>query len=160
MAVLNTSGRTAMAVVLRSRPLHFAWGTGDPAWDDAPIAESLDATALVNELGRVGVTSSAFATPDDNGEVEVPSGRFTLGETPTNHLYLRFDFGFADAADQVIREAGLFIDTAVDAEVPAGQRYFTPDNLTDPGTLVALEHFPVVIRTPLQRQQFEFVLKI
>ena len=160
MAVLTTSGRTAMAVALKAHPLHLAWGRGDPAWDAAPINESLAATALTDELGRVAVAVSGYAVPDPAGLIEVPTGFFTLSATPTHHLYLRFDFGFADAADQVIREAGLFIDSTMVAGLPAGQRYFVPADVADPGTLVALEHFPAIFRSPLKREQFEFVLTI
>lgn len=160
MAILTTSGRTAMAVAMKARPLHLAWGTGDPEWDESPINESLEATGLTNEVGRVAVSVTGFALPDPVGSIEVPTGRFTPSDDPTNHLYLRFDFGFADAADQVIREAGLFIDSVIEQGLPAGQRYFEPDEVVSPGSLVALEHFPGVVRSPLVRQQFEFVLTI
>ena len=160
MAVLTTSGRIAMAVAIKARPLFLAWGTGSPDWDEAPIAESLDATGLTQEIGRVAVTVTGYATPDPLGIIEVPTGFFSLSDDPTNHLYLRFDFGFADAADQVISEAGLFIDSVIQTGLPAGQRYFTPDQVVSPGSLVALEHFPPVIRSSLKREQFEFVLTI
>ena len=160
MAILTTSGRVAMAVAIQARPLYLAWGTGDPGWDEAPINESLAATGLTNEVGRVAVTVTGYAEPDPLGIIEVPTGKFSLSQTPTNHLYLRFDFGFADAADQVIREAGLFIDSVIQEGLPAGQRYFEPDEVVSPGSMVALEHFPGVVRSPLVRQQFEFVLTI
>lgn len=160
MAVLTTAGRIAMAVAIKARPLFLAWGTGDPAWDETPINESLEATALANEVGRVAVSVTGYATPDPLGIIEVPTGFFSLSEDPTNHLYLRFDFGFADAADQTIREAGLFIDSVIADGLPLGQRYFTPEEVVSPGSLAALEYFPAVIRSPLVRQQFEFVLTI
>jgi hypothetical protein len=160
MAVLTTTGRTAMAIALRERPLHLAWGTGDPAWDASPIPESLDATTLTNELGRVAASVIGYAVPDPIGLIEVPTGFFTWSDDPTNHIYLRFDFGFADEADQVIREAGLYIDSVIQGGLPEGQRYFTPAEVSAPGRLVALEHFPAIIRSPLRREQFEFVLTI
>lgn len=160
MAVLTTVGRTALAVLIKGRPLFFAWGSGDPAWDAAPVNPALQATALTNELGRVAITVSGYAVPDPVGEVQVPTGRYRLTNTPSNHLYLRCDFGFTDAVDQVIREAGLFMNSVIQQGLPAGQRYFTPDQVVAPGSLVALEHFPPIIRSPLQREQFEFVLTI
>lgn len=160
MAVLTTPGRVAMAQAIKARPLFLAWGTGDEAWDDAPMGESIAATALTAEIGRVAVSVTGYATPDELGIIEVPTGTFSLSESPTNHLYLRFDFGFADAADQVIREAGVFVDATVVDGLPAGQRYFEPDEVDDPGALLAIEHFPAVVRSPLIRQQFEFVLTI
>ena len=160
MAVLTTSGRVAMATVIKNRPLHLAWGAGDPAWDDAPIVESLDMTGLNAELGRVAAAVTGYAVADDLGAIETPTGTWTLSETPTNHLYLRFDFGFDDAADQTIREAGVFIDSVIATGLPPGQRYFTPNQVTDPGSLVALEYFPGIVRSSHVRQQFEFVLTL
>lgn len=160
MAVLVTTGRVAVAESLSVRPIHLAWGTGDPQWDTIPVAESLNATALTHELGRVEASVIGFAIPDEAGEIEVPTGRFTASNTPTNHLYLRFDFGFSDAADQIIREAGVFIDSTIVEGLPAGQRYFIPDEIVGFGKLVALEHFTGVVRSPLVRQQFEMVLTI
>lgn len=160
MAILTTTGRAALAAAIRARTLHLAWGEGDPLWDSAPIPESLAATALVAELGRAALTDSGFAVPDPDGPIEVPTGFYSLSETPTNHLYLRFDFGFDDAADKTIREAGLFMDTVIVGGLPAGQRYFVPAEVTDPGTLVALEYFSGIVRSPVVRQQFEFVLTI
>jgi hypothetical protein len=160
MAVLSTSGRVAVAEALSVRPIHLAWGTGDPTWDETPVSESVDATELTNELGRVQAKVIGFATPDALGEIEVPTGHYTMSENPTNHLYLRFDFGFADAADQVIREAGVFLDTVVVDDLPNGQRYLVPTDIANTGRLLAIEHFTGVVRSPLVRQQFEMVLTI
>ena len=33
MATLTHSGRAALAAALASQTLHFAWGTGDAAWE-------------------------------------------------------------------------------------------------------------------------------
>lgn len=37
MATLTHSGRAALAAALAAQTLHFAWGTGDPAWESAPV---------------------------------------------------------------------------------------------------------------------------
>jgi len=160
MAVLTTSGRAALATAIKDRPLHLGWGTGDPAWDANPIPEVLSTTELLNELGRVEATVIGYATPDENGEIQVPTGTFTASETPTNYLHLRRDFGFDDAPDADIREAGLFMDSVIVEGLPAGQRYFVPAEVADPGSLLALEYFPAIDRSALVRQSFEFVLVI
>lgn len=160
MAVLVSGGRAAFAEVLKSRTLHLAWGAGDPDWDAAALPEPLSATALTDEIGRVPASATSFAVEDPDGLIETPTGRWTLVAEPTPNLYLKFDFGFADAPDATIREVGLFMDTIVVAGLPEGQRYFEPDEIVDPGTLVALEHFTAFPRSPLIRQQFEFVLTI
>lgn len=161
MAILTTVGRTAWAAAIKALPLHLAWGTGDAAWDTIPVAPLLGDTALVAEVGRVAVTTTGYAEVDAEGEVETPSGNYTLVAGPTNNLYLRFDFGFAAASDQVIREVGLFIGTTIVPGLPAGQTYFLPAELATTGTLVAVERFALpLVRSPLTRQQFEFVLVI
>ena len=85
MATLTHSGRAALAAALASQTLHFAWGTGDAAWDTTPVPEPIDATALVNEVGRRLVTQVQFVTEDPTGEIIVPTGRYAVSETPTRH---------------------------------------------------------------------------
>lgn len=160
MAVLVSSGRAAFAAVLKARTLHLAWGSGDPGWDAAALPEPLSAEGLTNEIGRVPASATGFAVEDPDGPIETPTGRWSLVEDPTPNLYLKFDFGFADASDATIRETGLFMDSVIASGLPEGQRYFEPDEVVDPGTLVALEHFAAFPRSPLIRQQFEFVLTI
>lgn len=87
MAILTTSGRTAMAIAIAAQPLHLAWGSGNAAWDDAPVSESIEATALVSEIGRRAVTLVQFCLPAPDGELVLPSGRFAIRSEPTNHLY-------------------------------------------------------------------------
>jgi hypothetical protein len=161
MAILTDVGRAALAQAIQNNALHLAWGTGDPDWDETPLPPLLADTDLVAEVGRAALHSSGYAIPDDDGLVETPTGRFTLVAGPTQHLYLRFDFGFADAADQVIREVGLFLGSTIEPGLPEGQRYFVPAEVTDPGLLLAVERFETpLVRSPLNRQQFEFVLTI
>lgn len=161
MAILTNVGRAAWAAVIQDLPLFLAWGTGDAAWDTTAISPNLSDTALVAEVGRAIVTTSGFAEADDEGLIATPTGNYTLVAGPTPNLYLRFDFGFADAADQTIREVGLFINTTLVAGLPPGQRYFLPAQVDEPGTLLAVERFALPLsRSPLVRQQFEFVLVI
>ena len=160
MAILTTSGRTAMAIAIAAQPLHLAWGSGDAAWDATPVAEPVTATALVQEVGRRAVTLTQFCTPDPDGELIVPAGRFAISATPTQHLYLRFNFDFTDASASLIREAGVFLGTVLETGLPIGQRYFTPAEIADPGVLLALERFPKITRSPSVRQSFEFVLTL
>lgn len=161
MAILTNVGRAAWAAAIKELPLFLAWGSGDVAWDTVAIPPALADTALVAELGRAVVTLTGFAEPDDEGAIETPTGNYTLVAGPTHNLYLRFDFGFADAVAETIREVGLYINTTVVAGLPAGQRYFLPAQIDEPGTLLALERFALPLeRSPLVRQQFEFVLVI
>lgn len=160
MAILTTSGRTALAAALANETLHLAWGSGNPDWDENPVVESIDATALVNEIGRRKSSLVAFCVPDEEGDIIVPTGRFQSQVEPSNNLYLRFNFDFSDASSSIIREAAVFVGTEVIAGLPAGQFYFLPNQIDDPGTLVAIERFPAITRSGAVRQSFEFVLTL
>ena len=122
MATLTHSGRAALAAALASQTLHFAWGTGDAAWDTTPVPEPIDATAMVNEVGRRLVTQVQFVTEDPAGEIIVPTGRYAVSATPTRHLLFRIAYDFGDAPASIIREVALFAGTQVQAGLPAGQR--------------------------------------
>jgi hypothetical protein len=79
------------------------------AFTVATPPETLQATALIDEIGRRQATTIAFVTPDGEGEIVVPNGRFSLSEAPTAHLYLEFRYDFDDAAAATIRELGLYM---------------------------------------------------
>lgn len=169
MAILTQSGRAAMAAAVAVRPIHLAWGTGDPAWDDEPEPEHTAATALTNEIGRRAITLWQFVQPDENGAIvttdtDNPDIKQAFspspGNAPTNHLYMLFNFDFDDASAATIREIGVFLNTEVDEALPPGQKYFTPDQITDPGILLELEHLPAFNRAPSVRQTFELVLTV
>ena len=56
---------------------------------------------------------------------------------------------------------GLYMDTVVKADLPPGQRYFKPDELDDPGLLLAAQIItPPINRSPSVRQSIEFVIAI
>lgn len=140
------------------RPIHLGWGSGDPAWDTTPVPESISDSALVNEVGRRRVSVVRFCEPDANGEIVVPTGRFKESETPTKHLYMRFNFDFFDAPTASIREVAVFIGTETDPELPPGQMYFEPADIVDTGTLLVIERTDKFDRSASVRQSFEFVV--
>jgi hypothetical protein len=176
LATLALSGRAAIAQAIALQPLYFAWGIGRPEWDEDPEKNHLKEilihkTALEMEIGRRRVTFAGFAAPDDNGDIAVPIGRQTDGtveqarylssESPTPNLYIRVNFDYDDANDQIIREAAIFLGGQAADDLPPGLRYFKPDQLTDPGLLLALQRLdPVIQRSPAVKQSFEFVLPI
>lgn len=160
MAVLTDSGRTALAIALISQPIHLAWGSGDPAWDTTSVPEPTSATALVAELGRRAFTTQQFVAPSSTGEIIVPTGQFTASAQPTNDIYLRFAFDYADASASIIREVGIFLGTVLQSGLPAGQTYFQPGDLISIGNLYTLQRFAAITRSPATRQSFEFVLTL
>lgn len=158
MAVLQNSGRIALARAIAQQPIHLAWGRGTPAWDADPQPEPTNATTLVDEIGRRSVTQVGYVLPAVDGEIEMVSGRYTLSENPTQWVYVRFTFDFADAEGETIRELGIFIGSQPVAGLPAGQRYLTPAQLANAGELYALERLAKFTRNGAVRQVFEYVL--
>lgn len=162
MAILTTSGRTALAQAVAAQPLHLAWGSGDAAWDTTPVAEPVSASALVAELGRRAASQVVFVTPDLAGSISVPNGRFSpvAAGQKSNNLYMRFNFDYTDAATSSIREVAIYVGTVIKPEVGGGQTYFLPADLQDPGTLLGLQRPARIIRSGNTRQSFEFVLTL
>ena len=120
--------------------------------------EPIDQTALLREVGRRVVDEVHFVAADAQGEIVVPTGRYRLSTTPTNHLFIRVRFDFEDAAASTIREQGLFVGTQTDPSLPPGQKYFVPSQVVEPGILLLLQHSVPIVRQPSTRETFEFVV--
>jgi len=146
-----------MAVAIKERPTHMAWGTGASG---GPGTEDVTATALAHEVGRRKATIVQFVTPDPAGEVIVPGGRFTSATDATNILHMKFDFDYAEAAADIINELAVFVGTEVDPACPPGQEYFVPSEIADAGILFQIEHIADLQRSPSVRQTFDFVVTI
>lgn len=175
LATLTHQGRAAIALAISKRPLHLAWGSGNPAWDapDATLPSLIEATALVHEVGRRTPNRIGFVTPDEAGDIIIPVSagaegavqearyRLVTDGTPTPFLYVQTHYNYADASNVVIREMGIFMDTEFVADLPEGQRYFTPAEITNSGLLLAAQIIlPSINRSPSVRQTVEFVLPI
>ena len=158
MAILTQAGRTALARFIASNPLYLAWGKGKLSWGETPPLGEFQQTALIDVVGYRQAKQVGFCTPDDNGLISVPNGRYQLSDTPTNHLFCEFSFDFEDGLGETIRELGLMVGTAAKPEVPAGQYYLQPTQVADPGTLVLVENRLPLFRDQGVRETFEFVV--
>lgn len=121
-------------------------------------SEPTDHAALMSEVGRRLVEETHFVIPDDGGEISVPTGRYIISTEESRHLFVRVRFDFEDASTVTVREQGLFVAGATDPALPSGQRYFTPAQVTDPGTLLLLQYSVPIVRQPSTRETFEFVI--
>lgn len=159
MAVLQDRGRIALAGAVAALPIYLAWGRGLSAWDGATPPEPTDATTLVDEIGRRLVTAWQYVRPEPTGEIELPDGTsYTVSAQPTKWLHLRWTFDYADAANEDVRELGIFLGGTLVEGLPAGQRYFTAAQVLAPGELYTLERFEKWKRNPSTRQVQEMVL--
>jgi hypothetical protein len=159
MATLTKSGRTALAASLKAQPIHLAWGRGDGLWTTAP-EENIQANSLQNEVGRRVMDEILFCEGDEEGLLVTPTGRFSASDEPTNQLYFHCTFDFEDASTETIRELGIFIGTKIHSEIPPGQRYFVPAELSDAGILLVCENTVPLIRTAATREAFSFVVTL
>lgn len=158
-STLQDEGRTALAISFKAQPLHVAWGTGDPAWDTTPVAEPTNAVALLAEVGRRTVTSTDYVAPDPLGTIEMPSGdTFSVSAVPTPWVYVRTVFDYADADGHTIREIALFVGTQVQSGLPAGQRYFTPAQIANPGRMYLLNRDERIVRSGSTYQSVDLII--
>lgn len=157
MPILTNSGRVAIAESIKAQPLHVAWGGGDGDWLEPPV-ENIEATALLEELGRLVATGVEFVTPDDDGNIVVPGGTFSVSATPTAHLLITANFEFSNAPSAVIREMGVFVGSEMIGGLPAGQTYFEPSQVSAPGRMLHVENFAPIYRSPAIRESFQIVI--
>ena len=157
MAILPQSGRVTIAESILERPIHLAWGAGDGSWVTPP-PEDDNATALTTELARRTATELAYVLPSPTGDIILPSGRYVRSVNPTKYIYVRTQFDFADAENQTIREIAVFVGTEVQSGLPAGQQYFVPSEIVNPGRLLHIEHLAPIIRSINIRESFEVVI--
>lgn len=171
LATLTQSGRAAMIAALAEKTLHFAWGTGDPAWDaDSTLFPPLyAATELTAEVGRRLVQIKNFCEPNPEGDITLPEGfdkdkpllsRYQSVTYPTPHLYVRVTFDYGEAWQHCIREVGLFAGGETDPALPPGQLYFEPHQVANRGLLVAARHEEPTQRDPARKDTYEFVLSL
>jgi hypothetical protein len=157
-AILTTSGRIAIATAIKARTAHLAWGTGDAGWGNTPPAPPSNASALLAEIGRRKSRSIDFVTPNANGDIVVPEGKFSISATPTNILCFDFFFDFEDGVGSTIREQAIFLDTVAAGGVPVGQYYLEPADIANPGVLLVIQRTAPIIRELTTRQRFQFVV--
>ncbi len=157
MAILTNSGRSELVRFISEQTIFMAWGRGDGQWLEPP-AESREQVALEDPIAFRKATQVSFSVPDDAGAIEVSSGRFSLSTEQTRHLYMQFRFDFPDGLDETIREIGVFLNTQLQADLPAGQVYFPQAQITDKGQLLLLENYPPLKRNKGVRESFDFVV--
>lgn len=161
MSIMTESGRSALALAVRSQPMHLAWGRGEESWGDAPPTANVRDAALINEVGRVFVHNSLFVVPDEEGELIMPSGdRYRVSIEPTPHLYMHFMFDAVDAAGIHIREMGVYIGTKAKDDVPPGKRYLLPTEIADPGILFMVDRRASLYREPNESVESKWIVSL
>lgn len=163
MAILTTSGRSAVAASIKDETLYLAWGNGLVGWDAmtpeeyAPSASDADLEA---EVGRRLVEVCQYCVSDAGGDIVFPGDdRYSVSATPTGKLYVKVLFDFSDASDQEIRETALFQGT-VPASGHESDKYLAIADVATKGILLTLDRIPKITRNANNREIFEFILTI
>ena len=147
MALITNAGHILMArhlAGLESEGItHCAIGNGDATFTDPtnPPAPSVDQVSLKNETARKRFTRRSFLVPSESGPYEFTGIRYAEAgaglETSTVGIF--FEFDYAEANGQTIKEYGFFADGVtyrpeVGGDLALGGVY---NAITNPGGEVA-----------------------
>lgn len=163
-------GKEGKAAAMAKMAWHVALGRGNPAWDavdrtnplwqDALQPDAAQARGLVAEIGRRVADEIAFVVPDAQGEIVLPDSRWKrcAAGVVSQHLYIQAFLDYPDAANETVREIGLFAGAQPVDGLPPGQRWLTPAQLAGTGHLMRLVRYAVPVqRSPSNRPLFHFV---
>lgn len=160
MAIFVSDAPAAVALAIKETGVWVAWGGGDPGWDAVPVAEPVNATALINEIGRRRSQVLEFCEPNPAGDIIVPQGAFAISSTPQRNLYVRCNFANTDAVGVDLREGAVFIGTVLAGGIPVGQEYFLPGDIVGSGKMLMLERFAKITRSVDFGVSLEFVMTL
>lgn len=164
MATLTSGGRAVLATALKSLPFYLGLGSGEESWDtdeSGAVTESRTLTALINPVFYRKITDIRYVNEDENGDIAMDNATYALSETPTNMLYVACRLDFADCPDATIREVAIFANLTPADSVSDGQQAFLPSEVSDPGTMVFIDHQQTPIyRNAARRESFEVVIAL
>ena len=92
MAILTNDGRALITRLMSEQAIFMAWGKGEDAWASSSPLPVPDSSALKSAVGFRKAAQVRFCEPDNDGVIEVSSGKFSFTDTPGRHLYLQFRF--------------------------------------------------------------------
>lgn len=157
-AVLVNDGRVLLAEAIKNRPSFLGLGTGEAAWSDDPPPPPASLLELVTPVGYKAAKQVSYVTPDEAGEIVLPTGKYNYSETPTNYLYYKFDLDYADGGTSDLREWHVYVDAATVVDLPVAQTWFTPEQMQVRGRLLLAERRKPMPFDSTVRAVFEFVV--
>jgi hypothetical protein len=131
--------------------------TCDDPWTTTPPAANPAHTKLYNEVGRRRAITKKYVTPDVNGDIDTPNGRWSESLVPTRHIYLQVGYALTDAADQTLYQMGAFVGTTP-ASGFENSNYLLPGQIAESGTLFALSNVSPIYRNSSTREIRELVI--
>lgn len=157
--VLTEIGHIKLSESMFINEYRLAWGTVPPlnAWTDNPPPEDLTDISLTQEVGRIKSQVKEYVIPDTQGVIEVDGINWSISQTPTKFIYLKFQFDQTHNSSDFIHQLGLFTDTVVQVGDEALE-YTQPSSVTNDGQMILLENQPVLIRNSATKEAYEFVI--
>lgn len=141
---LVTSGRVALAKLLKASNFLFALSRGNPQWDALwetpnPPVPPINATDVLDLIGYSRPTLKQFLIPDDDGAIVDEGGaKYAVSETPTRYVQIKLSLEPGVYAGNTVREIGLFVNPTIDPSVPLSQYTIPADKVTSKGDLLQL----------------------
>ena len=114
-------GHIALARAMIDNKFHLAWGTipdGDPTWTDNPPVVDYSTTELFEEVGRRLPSVQSFVIEDAGGTIGANNNLWSLSDTPTRHIHLKFEFAPSEAFDETIYQLAIVINTVENMDSP------------------------------------------
>lgn len=170
MAVFTQGGRIVLAQALLDMTLFLAVGEGDPEWDSQTLPttpeeleqRNAELTVLSDLVSKVGVTRTRekfFVKPDSAGTILTGDGAaYSRSDTPTPHVFIRFQLDLPDAASTTLRETGILVGTELAVDVPAGLQYIPAADVVSFGTMIEVDRFAPIVRDGSIGQTFTYIL--
>lgn len=154
------AARIRMArLVKESGSVFLGLGAGQVGWGDNPPNTVPGATAMVAPLCYRKILVCEYAELDNvNGDIVMPNGdKYKITLTPTDTLYFRGVVELDEGAAFTYREMAVFFETTTQAGLPGGQLFFTPAQVTNPGTMVLIQNRTPVLRNAETRETFHAI---
>jgi len=157
--VLTEIGHISLAEMMYSKEFWLAWGTlaDDMKWAGDPITEDINSQELFEEVGRIKNLVKEYVVLDSNGIIEIDNLKWTISNTRTKYIYLKFTFDQNHNSTDEIFQLGIFTDTVPSAGFE-NENYLQPSNIDDIGNLLELENQPILYRNSATRETYEFVI--
>lgn len=170
------SGRKAITTLFHGRDdIYLAFGKFPDGYENSwtttpPVVEEVTdpvlitevgvlATDLLEEIGRRRVVISHYVVPDPGGIIGIGEDNFSVSDTPTNYLYIKFILDPSDGGSETICQLGLFVNVVPKNTVPPGQFWLLPSEIEEAGDLFLLENIATESMSPLEKTVMECVIE-
>ena len=143
-SIILRQGKIAVATYLKTNITHLAVGRGN--WTTTPDVPSFEASGLIDEIGRVPVTSADYLVEDGEGTIEHDGKTWSVTATPTNTIQIIGVIPINVIVGEEVAEAAFFGDGVS----VTGGGYQPVANVSVAGRLFFLEN---LVGVPIEADQ-------